>query len=102
MLRQALIMLTCYVAYDFSRTLAQGREAIAMANGVYFMNLEKALGIWWEPWIQARISAVDPVMPALVWVYQYAHLPVIIGCHVLDLRAAARAVDASTATGSWR
>ena len=75
-------MLACYVAYDFSRALAQGREAIAMANGIYFMNLEKALGIWWEPWIQGRISAVDPLMTSLVWVYQYAHLPVIIGTMV--------------------
>ena len=81
-MRQALIMLACYVAYDLSRALAQGREAIAMANGIYFMNLEKALGIWWEPWIQGRISAVEPLMTSLVWVYQYAHLPVIIGTMV--------------------
>ncbi|HTX68567.1 MAG TPA: phosphatase PAP2 family protein [Thermoleophilia bacterium] len=78
--RQALIMLACYMAYDVSRALAQGREAIAMANGIYFMNLEKALGIWWEPWIQGRVSAVGPLMSALVLVYQYAHLPLIIGC----------------------
>jgi hypothetical protein len=80
--RQALIMLACYLAYDLSRALAQGREAIAMANGIYFMNLEKALGIWWEPWIQGRVSAVEPLMTSLVWVYQYAHLPVIIGTMV--------------------
>jgi hypothetical protein len=80
--RQAMIMLLCYVAYDFSRALAQGREAIALANGVFFMNLEKALGIWWEPWIQARVSSVDPLMTLLVWVYQYAHLPIIIGAMV--------------------
>ncbi len=78
-LRQVLIMLACYVAYDISRALAQGREAVAMANGVFFMNLEKALGIWWEPWVQGRVSAVEPLMTALVWVYQYAHLPIIIG-----------------------
>jgi membrane-associated phospholipid phosphatase len=81
-LRQALIMLACYVAYDLSRTLSTGREAVAMANGIYFMNLEKAIGIWWEPWIQARVSAVGPLMTVLVWVYQYAHLPVIIGTMV--------------------
>jgi membrane-associated phospholipid phosphatase len=72
-------MLACYVAYDLSRALAQGREAVAMANGVFFMNLEKALGIWWEPWVQGRVSAVEPLMTALVWIYQYAHLPFIIG-----------------------
>jgi len=80
--RQALIMFACYLAYDLSRALSQGREAIAMANGIYFMNLEKALGIWWEPWIQGRVSAVGPLMTSLVWVYQYAHLPVIIGIMV--------------------
>lgn len=77
--RQGLIMLACYLAYDFSRALAQGREAVALANGVFFMNLEKVLGIWWEPWVQARISSVDPLMTVLVWIYQYAHLPIIIG-----------------------
>ena len=80
--RQGLIMLMCYAAYDASRALAQGREAIAMANGVFFMNLEKALGIWWEPWIQGRVSAVEPLMSSLVWVYQNAHLPLIIGSMV--------------------
>jgi len=80
--RQATIMLACYLAYDFSRALAQGREAVALANGVFFMNLEKALHVWWEPWIQGRVSAVDPLMTLLVWTYQYAHLPIIIGAMV--------------------
>jgi hypothetical protein len=77
--RQALIMVACYAAYDVSRALAQGREAVALANGVFFMNLEKALGIWWEPWIQARASEFEPLMSLLVWVYTSWHLPLIIG-----------------------
>ncbi len=80
--RQAIIMALCYVAYDVSRALAMGREAVAMANGIFFMNLEKALGIWWEPWIQARVSAFDPLMTALVYLYQDIHLPMIIGSMV--------------------
>ncbi len=81
-LRQGMIMVACYAAYDVSRALAQGREAVAIANGVYFMNLEKALGIWWEPWIQGRISAVEPLMTSLVWIYANLHLPLIIGTMV--------------------
>ena len=77
--RQAIIMVACYAAYDLSRALAQGREAVALANGVFFMNLEKALGIWWEPWIQGRVSEFEPLMSSLVWVYSYLHLPLIIG-----------------------
>jgi membrane-associated phospholipid phosphatase len=80
--RQFMIMMACYAAYDLSRALAQGREAVALANGVFFMNLEKALGIWWEPWVQGRVSALEPVMTLLVWTYQYAHLPIIIGAMV--------------------
>jgi len=81
-LRQGLIMIACYAAYDLSRALAQGREAVAMANGVFFMNLEKALHIWWEPWIQGRVSGFGPLMTLLVLIYQYAHLPIIIGAMV--------------------
>jgi membrane-associated phospholipid phosphatase len=80
--RQGIIMMACYAAYDLSRALAQGREAVALANGVFFMNLEKALGIWWEPWIQGRVSAFEPLMTMLVLIYQYAHLPIIIGAMV--------------------
>ena len=81
-LRQGIIMVACYAAYDVSRALAQGREAVAIANGVFFMNLEKTLHIWWEPWIQGRVSAVDPLMSFLVWVYGNLHLPIIIGTMV--------------------
>jgi len=78
-LRQGMIMLICYAAYDLSRAFVQGREAVAMANGVFFMNLEKALGIFWEPWIQGRVSSVEPLMSFLVWAYGSLHLPIIIG-----------------------
>ena len=36
-------MMACYAVYDVSRAFVAGREAAAMANGVFFMNLEKAL-----------------------------------------------------------
>ena len=81
-LRQGLIMLACYAVYDVSRAVVMGREAVAMANGMFFLNLEKALGIFWEPWIQGRISAVPPVMSFLVWSYGALHLPIIMGLMV--------------------
>ncbi len=77
-LRQAFFMLLCYAAYDFSRALVMGREAIAYSNGLFFMNLEKALGIYVEPWIQGRVSSVHELMFCLVWLYQDIHLPVIV------------------------
>ena len=78
-LRQGLLMLMMYAAYDISRAWAyvQGREAVAHDYGMFFMNLEKAVGIWVEPWIQARVSSVDWIMGGFVWLYQDVHLPVI-------------------------
>lgn len=78
-LRQGLIMLACYAAYDVSRAMVMGREAVAMANGMFFMNLEKALGFYWEPWIQGRLSSSEPLMQFLVWAYTGLHLPLIVG-----------------------
>src|ERR1039457_4116446 len=77
-LRQGLIMLACFAAYAVSRIAVEGRAAVAMANGVFFMNAEKAMGIFWEPWIQGRVSSVRPLMSLLVWGYGNLHLPVIL------------------------
>ncbi len=81
-LRQGLIMLACYGAYALSRAFVQGHEALALANGTFFMNLEKSLGIFWEPWIQAQVSRVGPLMTFLVWAYSSLHLPIIVGTMV--------------------
>jgi hypothetical protein len=81
-LRQGLLMLACYAVYDISRAVVDGREAVALANGLFFMNLEKAMGIFWEPWIQGRVSALPPLMDFLVWSYGALHLPVIMGTMV--------------------
>lgn len=78
-LREGMIMLACYAAYDVSRAMVVGREAVAMANGMFFLNLEKALGIYWEPWIQGHLSASAPLMQFLVWAYMGLHLPLIMG-----------------------
>jgi len=80
--RQVLLMLACYAVYDISRAVVVGREAVAMANGLFFMNLEKAMGIFWEPWVQGRVSAFPPLMDFLVWSYGALHLPLIMATMV--------------------
>ena len=99
-LRQGLIMLACYAVYDVSRACRQGREAVAMANGLFFMNLEKALGIFWEPWVQGRVSAFPPLMDFLVWSYQHPAPAAHHRHHGVGLHAAPRAAGRSSATGS--
>lgn len=81
-LRQGLLMLACYAIYDVSRGLVVGREATAMANGLFFLNLEKAMHIFVEPWVQSRVSTVPAAMSFMVWAYGALHLPLIMGAMV--------------------
>ena len=78
-LRQGLLMLAMYAVYDVSRALVVGREATAMANGLFFLNLEKAMHIYIEPWVQSHISSIPGAMGFMVWAYGALHLPLIIG-----------------------
>ena len=78
-LRQGLLMLAMYAVYDVSRALVVGREATAMANGLFFLNLEKAMHIYAEPWVQSHISSIPGAMGFMVWAYGALHLPLIIG-----------------------
>ncbi len=81
-LREALIMLVCVVFYEIGHGLATGREDVAMANGTAVLELEKALGIYIEPWLQATASRVDLVVAWSVAFYHYAHMPLTVGCLV--------------------
>jgi hypothetical protein len=81
-LRQGLLMLACYALYDLSRGLVVGREATAMANGLFFLNLEKAMHIYIEPWVQSHVSSIPGAMGFMVWAYGALHLPLIMGIMV--------------------
>ena len=78
-LRQFLILFGCYVVYDLARALARGRDEVALANGRAVMNLEKALHVYVEPWIQAKVSHVGALVTFFNFFYINAHLTVMIG-----------------------
>ena len=82
LLRQGLLMLAMYAAYDVSRAVVAGRDDTAMANGLFFLNLEKAMHIYIEPWVQSHISSIPGAMGFMVWAYGALHLPLIIGAMV--------------------
>lgn len=79
-LMQFSLMYGLYYLYRITRALAQGREAVAFANADAVVRAERALGIYWEPWLQARFSSVEPVMSGMIWFYREAHLPVMVAC----------------------
>ncbi len=50
----------------------------ALANAHAIMNAEKALHIYVEPWLQAKVSHVHGCVQFLNWFYANVHLPVTI------------------------
>lgn len=80
--RQFLFLYGCYLAYGVARALARGREVTALANGRAIMNAERALHIYFEPWLQAKVSHVGLLVQFFNFFYMHAHLPVTIGCLV--------------------
>ena len=51
---QFSLMFGLYYLYRITRAVAQGQEGIAFANADAVLRAEHALGIFWEPWLQAR------------------------------------------------
>lgn len=78
--RESFVMLICLVFYEVGHGLATGREDVAMTNGSAVLQAEKSLGIYIEPWLQAAASRIDFVVAWSVAFYQYAHMPLTVGC----------------------
>src|SRR5665647_1138911 len=64
----------------FSLAPRSGEDVLR--QGLIIMNLEKAMGMFWEPWVQGRVSAFPPLMDFLVWSYGALHLPLIMGAMI--------------------
>jgi len=77
---QFSLMFGLYYLYRITRAVAQGQEAVAFANADAVIKAERMLGFYWEPWLQARFSTIEPLMQSMIWFYREAHLPVMIIC----------------------
>ena len=67
---QALIFWSFYVAYEGSRTLAEGDRYIAMRNALDVRRAQDLLGINWERAIQEwAMSGPDLIMAVANWTY---------------------------------
>ena len=77
---QFSLMFGLYYLYRITRARAQGREAVAFDNADAVIRVERALGFYWEPWLQARFSSIEPLMSSMIWFYREAHLPAMMVC----------------------
>lgn len=77
-LRQLLILLSAYAAYDVARIVVRGREAAAMANAQAIINAEKALHLYVEPYLQSKAIYFHGFVEFMDWFYANVHIPATI------------------------
>lgn len=78
LLGEVLIVVPAYFAYFFVRGLVEAREADAFHRAVDVIELEQALGIFWEPNIQHHLLQFDWGVNLANWTYIWGHWPVIV------------------------
>ncbi len=76
-MRQPLIIAVAYVTYFGVRSLTEGSAGPAIENAGHAVDLERALGIYWEQDMQSFIAGSDCVVAVANWVYIWWHWPVI-------------------------
>lgn len=71
--RDALLQLAlfwlAYTGYQLVRGIAEARDAVAFANGERIIELEKALGTFFEPGFQAAMMELGWLVDAASWAY---------------------------------
>jgi PAP2 superfamily len=77
-LRQLLILLGAYAAYDVARVAVHGRETVAMANAQAIINAEKVLHLYIEPSVQSLAMRLHVAVQFMDWFYANMHIPVTI------------------------
>lgn len=79
---EVLLIIPAYVLYELVRGTVDGRTAEAFHRAATLIDLERALGIFWEAELQGLILTWDAGIRIANAVYVWGHLPVIIGVAV--------------------
>jgi hypothetical protein len=80
--RELGIALAGYLVYFWVRGLTQGDFDVALTNARSIIDLERDLGIFWEPRLQDWILDHRPLVLGMNAIYIWGHWPVIIGIAV--------------------
>ena len=75
---EVLIIAVAVLLYFMVRGLVDGREAEAVVHAGRLIDLERSLGIFWEPRFQAWALEWGPLATVANWVYIWGHWPVIV------------------------
>jgi hypothetical protein len=81
--RDALFQLglfwVAYTGYQLVRGIAEARDAVAFANGERIIELEKALGAFFEPGFQAAMMDFGWLIDAASWAYLNTQIVITTG-----------------------
>jgi hypothetical protein len=73
LLRQLGLFVLAYNAYQVVRGIADGRQAVAIANGLHVIHLERSLGAFFEPSFQQAFIAHQWLIDLANWMYFNCH-----------------------------
>lgn len=75
---ELLLMVPLYLFYLFVRGITEGRTSEAVSRAAGIIKFEQAIGIFWEPRLQAGILDIGFVVNLMNWVYMWGFWPVIL------------------------
>jgi hypothetical protein len=78
LLRQFAFFFVAYQGYQLVRGIADGRDAVALANGVHVIHLERSLGAFFEPGFQQAFISHQWLIEIANWMYFNTHFLVTI------------------------
>jgi hypothetical protein len=78
LLRQFALFFVAYQGYQLVRGIADGRDAVAMSNGLHVIHLERSLGAFFEPGFQQAFVTHQWLIEIANWMYFNTHFLVTI------------------------
>ena len=78
-LRQLALFAGAYYAYRLVRGIVDGEASLAFENARVLVDVERALGLFFEPGLQAWALGESWLLDAASWMYVHSHLVVTTG-----------------------
>jgi hypothetical protein len=75
---EAMICAAGFVGYNLARGSVAGDPDVATEHGARVIGIERALHLFWEPWLQAHLVTSRGVAQFWNDVYLWLHLPLVI------------------------
>ena len=102
---EVVLIGVAYVAYQLVRGVVEGgRVDLAFSNASALINVERWMGIFWEPQLQGLIINNAFLIDFFNWIYIWGHLPVIgavaVGIYLFRRDAFARYRNALLISGA--